>query len=126
MPERFQQEIEKILEQTEDLPRSTEPDKTPKQQSYRSPSISSGLKNSFSIGRLIVLVILLFLTFALLFDVTLGTLVFWGGVVLGIIGYALIFVRADNSSSRPHWRGKLVEYDDSHHEPPWWGRLWKR
>ena len=126
MPKRFQQEIEKILEQTEDLPPSTKPDKTPKQQSYRSPSFSSGLKNSFSIGRLIVLVILLFLTFALLFDGTLGMLFFWGGLVLGIIGYALIFVRADNSSSRPHWRGKLVEYDDSHRELTWWGRLWKR
>ena len=126
MPKRFQQEIEKILEQTEDLPPSTKPDKTPKQKSYRSPSFSSGLKNSFSIGRLIVLVILLFLTFALLFDGTLGTLFFWGGLVLGIIGYALIFVRADNSSARPHWRGKLVEYDDGHREPTWWGRLWKR
>ena len=126
MPERFQQEIEKILEQTEDLPPSTKPDKTPKQQNYRSHSFSSSLKNSISVGRLTVLVILLFLTFALLFDGTLGMVFFWGGLILGIMGYALVLVRAENSSSRPHWRGKLVEYDDSHHEPTWLGRIWKR
>ena len=76
MPKRFQQEIEKILEQTEDLPPSTKPDKTPKQQDYRSHSFSSSLKNSISVGRLTVLVILLFLTFALLFDGTLGMVFF--------------------------------------------------
>ena len=126
MPERFQQEIEKILEQAEDLPPSTEPEKTSKQQNYRPPSFSSSWKNSISAGRLIVLAILLFLTFALLFDGTLGMVFFWAGLILGIMGYALILIRADNSSSRPHWRGKLVEYDDSHHEPTWLERMWKR
>ena len=126
MPERFQQEIEKILEQTEDLPPSAEPEKTSKQQNYRPPSFSSSWKNSISAGRLIVLAILLFLTFALLFDGTLGMVFFWAGLILGIVGYALILIHADNSSSRPHWRGKLVEYDDSHNEPTWLGRIWKR
>ena len=126
MPERFQQEIEKILEQTEDLLPSTKPDKPPKQQNYRSRSFSSSLKNSISVGRLTVLVILFFLTFALLFDATLGMVFFWGGLILGILGYAFILVRTENSSSRPHWRGKLVEYDDNHREPTWLGRIWKR
>ena len=126
MPERFQQEIEKILEQAKDLPPFTKPDQTPKQQNHRSSSFSSGLQNSISVGRLTILGTLLFLTFALLFDGTLGMVFFWAGLLLGITGYAIILVGSDNSSSRPHWRGKLVEYDHSHREPSWLGRIWKR
>jgi len=126
MPERFQQEIEKILEQTEDLPPPSKPEKTPKQQDDPPRSPSSRLPGTFSPGRLIVLGILLLLTFAMIFNGTWQTLFLWGGLILGITGYAFFFVRADKASSKPHWRGKLVEYDESPSGPTMWDRFRKR
>lgn len=126
MPERFQQEIEKILEQTEDLPPPGKPKKARKSRANPPYVPSSGWRSSFTPGRLIIFGVLLLLTFALVFDGTLRTLFFWSGLILAIAGYALFFVRADRASSKPHWRGKLVEYDDAPSQPSWWDRLRKR
>lgn len=126
MPERFQQEIEKILEQTEDLPPPSKSDKTPKEQNDPPRSPSSGWLSSFTTGRMIVFGVLLLLTFALVFNGTWQTLFLWGGLILGITGYALFFVRADKASSRPHWRGKLVEYDENPAGPSLWDKIRKR
>ena len=126
MPERFQQEIEKILEQTEDLPPPSKAEKTPKEQPNDSNTTTLGWKNALSPGRLIVFGVLLLLTFTLVFDGTLRMLFFWSGLILAITGYALFFVRADKASSKPHWRGKLVEYDESPSGPSMWDKLRKR
>ena len=126
MPERFQQEIEKILEQTEDLLPSSKAEKTPKEQPNDSNTTTSGWENALSPGRLIVFGVLLLLTFTLVFDGTLRMLFFWSGLILAITGYALFFVRADKASSKPHWRGKLVEYDESPSGPSMWDKLRKR
>ena len=126
MPERFQQEIEKILEQTEDLPLPSKAEKSPKEQSNAPRTPSSGWKSSLTSGRVIVFGVLLFLTFTLVFDGTLRMLFFWGGLVLAITGYAMFFVRADIASSKPHWRGKLVEYDESPSGPSMWDRFRRR
>ncbi|MQG75836.1 MAG: hypothetical protein FI703_00735 [SAR202 cluster bacterium] len=126
MPERFQQEIEKILEQTEDLPPPSKSEKTPKEQNNPASDSSSSWKNSISPGRVIILGVLLLLTFAMIFNGTWQTLFLWGGLILGIAGYALFFVRADKASSKPHWRGKLVEYDENPSGPTWWDKLRKR
>ncbi len=126
MPERFQQEIEKILEQAEDLPPPSKPEKLPKEQNDSSRPPSSGLKGSLTTGRAIVLGVLLLLTFAMIVNGTWQTLFLWGGLILGISGYALFFVRADKASSRPHWRGKFVEYDENPSGPTGWDRFRKR
>lgn len=126
MPERFQQEIEKILEQTEDLPPPSKTEKPPKEQPNDPHTPTSGWKKSLTPGRLIVFGVLLLLTFALVFDGTLRMLFFWTGLILAITGYALFFVRADKASSKPHWRGKLVEYDENPSGPTWWDKLRKR
>ena len=126
MPERFQQEIEKILEQTEDLPPPSKAEKTPKEQPNDPNTTTLGWKNALSPGRLIVFGVLLLLTFTLVFDGTLRMLFFWSGLILAITGYALFFVRADKASSKPHWRGKLVEYDESPSGPSMWDKLRKR
>ena len=123
MPERFQQEIEKILEQTEDLTPPSKAEKTPKEQPN---TPNSSWKNALSPGRLIVLGVPLLLTLALIFNGTWQTLFLWGGLVLGIAGYALFFVRADKASSKPHWRGKLVEYEENPSGPSMWDSLRKR
>ena len=114
------------MEQTEDLPPPSKAEKSPKDRSNPPRNPSSGWKNSLTSGRLIVFGVLLFLTFTLVFDGTLSMLFFWGGLILAITGYALFFVRADKASSKPHWRGKLVEYDESPSGPSWWDRLRKR
>jgi hypothetical protein len=126
MPERFQQEIEKILEQTEDLPPPSKAEKTPKEQPNDPNTTTLGWENALSPGRLIVFGVLLLLTFTLVFDGTLRMLFFWSGLILAITGYALFFVRADKASSKPHWRGKLVEYDESPSGPSMWDKLRKR
>ena len=126
MPERFQQEIEEILEKTEDFPPPSKPDKPPKEQNESPRSSTSGLKGSLPTGRAIILGVLLLLTFAMVFNGTWQTFFLWGGLILGITGYALFFVRADKASSRPHWRGKLVEYDENPSGPTWWDCFRKR
>jgi hypothetical protein len=126
MPERFQLEIEKILEQTEDLPPPRDTEKAPKEPS-RSPRVpSSGWKSSITSGRLIVFSVLLLLTFALVSNGTWQMVFFWAGLILAIAGYALFFARADKAASKPHWRGKLVEYDESPSGPSMWDKFRKR
>ena len=91
MPERFQQEIEEILEQSEALA----PPARPKRSQRAKGDGPSGAGGVITPGRLIIAAVLLLLTFALIFDGTLATVFLWTGLVVGVLGYAFFFVRAD-------------------------------
>ena len=122
MPERFKQEIEEILEQSEALPPQSRTKRAPKTNAGE-PKSSGGV---ITPGRVIIAGVLLLLTFALIFDGTLSTVFLWAGLVIGVLGYALFFVRADRAENKPHWRGTPVEYDSSAISPSFWDKLTRR
>ena len=122
MPERFKQEIEEILEQSEALPPQSRTKRAPKTNAGE-PKSSGGV---ITPGRVIIAGVLLLLTFALIFDGTLSTVFLWAGLVIGVLGYALFFVRADRAENKPHWRGTPVEYDSSTSGPSFWDKLTRR
>ena len=125
MSERFQQEIEEILEQSEALPPSARPKRKPRTKAGNAKA-SNGAGGIITPGRVIIVGVLLLLTFALIFDGTLSTALLWAGLVLGVLGYALFFVRADRADSKPHWRGQPVEYDSGPSGNSLWDRLFRR
>ena len=120
MPERFKQEIEQILEQSEALPPQSRPKRAPKHDAGE-PKTSV-----ITPGKVIIAVVLLLLTFAIIFDGTLSTVFLWAGLVIGVLGYAFFFVRADRAENKPHWRGQPVEYDASASGPSFWDKLTRR
>ena len=122
MPERFKQEIEEILEQSEALPPQSRTKRAPKTDAGE-PKSSGGV---ITPGRVIIAGVLLLLTFALIFDGTLSTVFLWAGLVIGVLGYALFFVRADRAENKPHWRGTPVEYDSTSSSPSFWDKLTRR
>ena len=124
MTERFQQEIEEILEQSEALPPPSRSKRAPQSKADRSGS--SGAGSFITPGRAIIAGVLLLLTFALIFDGTLATAFLWAGLVLGVLGYAFIFARADRKDNNLHWRGKPVEYDSPPGGPSLWDKLTRR
>lgn len=122
MPERFQQEIEEILEQSESQAPLSRPRRTGQPRAAR-PAGTGGV---ITPGRIIILAVVLLLTFALIFDGTLATAFLWSGLVVGVLGYALFFVRADRAENKLHWRGKPVEYDSPPSGPSFWDKLTRR
>ena len=122
MPERFKQEIEEILEQSEALPPQSRTKRAPKTDAGE-PKSSGGV---ITPGRVIIAGVLLLLTFALIFDGTLSTVFLWAGLVIGVLGYAFFFVRADRAENKPHWRGTPVEYDSTSSSPSFWDKLTRR
>ena len=122
MPERFQQEIEEILEQTE----AQAPPSRPKRSRRQKADGPSGAGGFITPGRMIIAAVILLLTFALIFDGTLATAFLWAGLVVGVLGYAFFFVRADRAHNNLHWRGKPVEYDSPPSGPSFWDKLRRR
>lgn len=122
MPERFQQEIEEILEQSEALA----PPTRSKRAQRAKPDSPSGAGGFITPGRVIIAAVLLLLTFALIFDGTLATVFLWAGLVVGVLGYAFFFVRADRADNKLHWRGKPVEYESPQGGPSFWDKLTRR
>lgn len=122
MPERFQQEIEEILEQTE----AQAPPSRPKRARRQKADGPSGAGGFITPGRMIIAAVILLLTFALIFDGTLATAFLWAGLVAGVLGYAFFFVRADRAENKLHWRGKPVEYDAPPSGPSFWDKVTRR
>ncbi len=122
MPERFQQEIEEILEQSEAQAPLSRAKRSGRPKAERPESVG-GL---ITPGRIIIVAVVLLLTFALIFDGTLATAFLWSALVAGVIGYAFFFVRADRAENKPHWRGKPVEYDSPPSGPSFWDKLTRR
>ncbi|MDE2968759.1 MAG: hypothetical protein OXT51_01460 [Chloroflexota bacterium] len=122
MPERFQQEIEEILEQSE----AQAPHSRPRRSGRPKTERPAGTGNLITPGRIIIAAVALLLTFALIFDGTLATAFLWSALVAGVIGYAFFFVRADRADNKLHWRGKPVEYDSPPGGPSFWDKLTRR
>jgi hypothetical protein len=122
MPERFQQEIEEILEQTE---AQAPPSRSKRSRSQRDDG-SSGPRSVITPGRVIIAAVILLLTFALIFDGTPRSAFLWAALVAGVLGYAFFFVRADRAENKLHWRGKPVEYDSPPSGPSFWDKLTRR
>ena len=123
MPERFKQEIEEILEQSEAMPPPSRPKRAPQ---AKDGDPKSSLGGVITPGRIIIAGVILLLTFAIIFDGTLATVFLWAGLVVGVLGYAFFFVRADRAENKPHWRGKPVEYDSAASGPSLWDKLTRR
>ena len=123
MSERFQREIEEILEN------SSEPSEKLGSHSGRRPNDSSrGDQHSFKWIRGFLVPRRLFITSgglfltALILNVAesgLSGLIFWSGLLLFVFGYAVYFIRSENMPER-RWRGKLVDYGT---HPTWRERL---
>lgn len=122
MPERFQQEIEEILEQSEELAPPARPRRAQRPEA-NGPGTSGGILTP---GRAIIAAVALLITFALIFDGTVATAFLWAGLVVGVLGYAFFFVRADRADTKLHWRGKPVEYDSPPSGPSFWEKLTRR
>ena len=122
MPERFQQEIEEILEQSEAL---APPARAKRSQRAKGDG-PSGVGGVITPGRVIIAAVPLLLTFALIFDGTLATVFLWTGLVVGVLGYAFFFVRADRAENKLHWRGQPVEYDSAQGGPSFWDKMTRR
>ena len=123
MPERFQREIEEILEHSEDSPKDSprQPGKKAKGPSGRGGMFSGWLGDVLAPSRLFMASGGLLLT-ALVLNVAgagLAGLLFWLGLVLFIVAYAIYFVRSEKGPER-RWRGRVVEYDTG---PSWRGRI---
>ena len=125
MPERFQREIEEILEHSEDSPET--PSRQPNKRTRKSPSRrrdgSSGwLGEVLAPARLFMASVALLIA-ALILNVAgtgLAALLFWLGLILFVVAYAVYFVRSEKGPER-HWRGRVVEYETT--GPSWRERI---
>jgi hypothetical protein len=111
MPERLQREIEEILEHSEGSPKDSP--RQPGKKGKGSGGIFGGwLGDALAPSRLFMASGALLLT-ALILNVAgagLAGLLFWLGLVLFIVAYAIYFVRNEKGPER-RWRGRAVEYD---------------
>ena len=125
MSERYQREIEEILDQADDLPVNRA---KPKKRSFLGvlgigvSRFLGGRGWHLSPGR-IMLGSLALLLIALLFKSSMPGLVAplaWTAVVLFILGYALFFINP-RASNEKRWRGRVIET-----VPSWWDRFLRR
>ena len=114
MPGRMDREIEEILERSEEV--LTSQSRTPRKSRRRGSSRWSRpgwtrLGGSISPGRVFLASVALLLTALILNVAGAGpvAVLFWLGLVLFIVAYALFFVRS-SSSPELRWRGKPVDY----------------
>ena len=123
MSKRYQKEIEEILKQAGELGDSGQ-SRGPRRSTWRlvwiyiSQSLG-GKRWSPSPGRVILIGVSLLLSALIVsqFVAGLGGLLAWGGLLLFIVGYAMVFMRPRKIEKR--WRGEpLEDGGDS-----WWDRL---
>ena len=128
MSERYQREIEEILEQASEAL----PGKGRKQRSHRSifaaiGSILGGMlggkKWAITPGRLMLIAVALILSALIVRAMTPGIVapLLWAGLFLFIVAYGLFFIRPWPQYEK-RWRGRLVEEYDN----PWWERIRRR
>ena len=125
MPDRYQKEIEDILEQAGDLGPG------PRSGRRRGGFLSlvwryfgqapSGRAWAITPGRVMLAAVAVLLLALIAGSVTSGIapLLGFAGLLLFIVGYAMFFIKPPKPEKR--WRGQAIEYDDS-----WWSRLRKR
>ena len=118
MPSRYQREIEDILEKAgEEGPAKRRPRRSSDRRSFRKlvwlyvrQSLSGNLF-SISPGRIMLFGFVLLLSFLLVrpFSAGVAGMLAWAGLIIFIIGYALVLVRPPKIEKR--WRGQSVEMD---------------
>ena len=123
MPNRYQREIEDILEKAGEVGPRRRPKRAPRRQSFRQlvwlyvrQSLSGNLF-SISPGRIMLLGFVLLLSFLLVRPFSAGAagMLAWAGLIVFIIGYGMVLVRPPKIEKR--WRGQSVELEPS-------GRTW--
>ena len=129
MPQKYQREIEEILQQAGDLGLS-EPPKRRQEQGivrlvweYFKQSIG-GSAFSVTPGRIMLGAVLILLAALVLNLATPGFgivgILAWLGFILFIVGYAMFFIKPKPVQKR--WRGDVIEYEDD----SLWNKLRKR
>ena len=117
MSERYQREIEEILQQAGDLGSGNRTGRSGQgllRLIWLQIAGSVAGKNwSLSPGRIMLIAVVLLLS-ALVLQVG---LLAWAGLLLFIIGYAMFFVRPPKVEKR--WRGQRIDYGGE----SWWHRL---
>ena len=122
MSERYQREIEEILDKIGELSRGRA---KPKKRGFFRTMLTAagrflgGRGWNLSPGR-IMLGSLVLLLLALIFRASMPGMVApiaWAAVVLFILGYALFFINP-HASNEKRWRGQLIET-----VPSWWERF---
>ena len=117
MPQKYQREIEEILQQAGDMGLSEPPKRGPKQGfgrlawEYFKQSIG-GSAFSVTPGRVMLGAVLILLAALVLNLATPGFgivgILAWLGFILFIVGYALFFIKPRPVQKR--WRGDVIEY----------------
>ena len=123
MPERYQQEIEEILEQAGELKEIHKRPNHPKSVwrliwLYVVHAVASKAP-SFRPSRIMTYAICLLLV-ALIFGrslVGIVTPLVFAGLLIFILGYGLYFMKSPKPEKR--WRGQVINY----HRQSWWNRL---
>ncbi len=110
MSERLEREIEEILQQAE------LPPPAPKAHlggGRRAGRGSYRVQDALQPKKLFLISLALFLSWLVLrvAGAGLGGVLFWLALVIFIVGYALYFVRSENTPER-RWRGQVVDYGD--------------
>ena len=124
MSERYEREIEDILDQAGDL--APGPRSRPgllRQLWTQAVNSVSGKPWSISPGRVMIAAIALLVAAVLLRPAIPGATgaMLWAALLLFILGYALFFVRPRKPAEK-RWRGQPIEYDQN----SWWDKLRRR
>ena len=130
MPSRYQREIEDILEKAGEAGPKRRPRRASDRRSLRQlvwlyvKQSLSGNFFSISPGRVMLLGFVLLLSFLLVrpFSAGVAGMLAWAGLIIFIVGYALVLVRPPKLEKR--WRGESIEM-----EPPggsWLDRIRRR
>ena len=126
MPEKYQKEIEDLLDNLSSLPRGPARKRQPSLLRAVLGGIGALLGGrgwSISPGRIMLGAVILLLTawwFTTMLPALAG-LVAWAAVILFILGYAFFFISPRNTYQK-RWRGEPLEQAPS----PWWTRFRRR
>ena len=127
MADRYQREIEEILEQAGEAAPPIAP--SPRKVGLRKlvwahiKQSLAGKPLSFSPGRAMLAAVLLLLAALVLNSVGVGpvALVALAGLILFIVAYGMFFIRPPKAQKR--WRGQVIEEESS---GSWWDRFRRR
>ncbi len=126
MPEKYQKEIEDLLDNLSSLPRGPARKRKPSLVRVALGGIGALLGGRgwrISPGRIMLGAVILLLTawwFTTMLPALAG-LVAWAAVILFILGYAFFFI-SPRSTYQKRWRGEPLEQEPS----PWWTRFRRR
>ena len=130
MPSRYQREIEDILEKAGEVGPKRRPRRESNRRNFRQlvwlyvkQSLSGNLF-SISPGRIMLFGFVLLLSFLLVrpFSAGVAGTLAWAGLIIFIVGYALVLVRPPKIEKR--WRGESIEMGPS--SGSWLDRIRRR